>query len=216
MTSVLLFRLFLLLRTTSCLAQFGPNIDVPTDVVAGTPATATILPLNLYNYDPEFVSSYTVYLTAAATSSRLNFGWDFLQEQCTSLFYYPYWTNYPLYAQSSRQYQLTLQRLSCQKPLNLRPHYHDSIRSRVIREHDLSLLNSLLRRPRRSKLRHLSQTFPNRRLHIQRFLQQRHLQPVLRNRQLVAHSTCRLRFGGAGHHSVWKFRLCQKLCGFVF
>ena len=90
MISVHLFGLFLFSFTTSCLAQFGPNIDVPTDIVAGTSVTATILPLNLYNNNPEFVSSYTVYLTAAATSSRLDFGSDFLQEQCTDLSYYPY------------------------------------------------------------------------------------------------------------------------------
>ena len=90
MTSVLLFDLFLFSLTTSCLAQLGPNIIVPTNVVADTSATATILPLKLYNNDPEFVSSYTVYLTAAATSSRLDFGSDFLQEQCTNLSYYPY------------------------------------------------------------------------------------------------------------------------------
>ena len=69
----------------SSLAQFGPDIDAPTEVIAGTPTEATILPLRLYNYDPEFVSSYTVYLTAAATSGSLNLGPDFLQAQCESL-----------------------------------------------------------------------------------------------------------------------------------
>jgi len=64
------------------LAQFGPNIDAPSEVVAGAPTTATVLPVDLYNNDPKFVSSYTLYLTAAATSGRLDFGSGFLQEQC--------------------------------------------------------------------------------------------------------------------------------------
>jgi hypothetical protein len=86
MTSILSFGVCLSLLATSCVAQFGPWIDVPTDIVAGTPATATILPLNLYNNDPEFVSSYTVYLTAAVGANRLGLGYAFLQEQCKNFY----------------------------------------------------------------------------------------------------------------------------------
>lgn len=122
-----LFALCLCLHPFSSLAQFGPYLDAPTDVVAGTPAVATILPLNLYNYDPEFVSSYTVYLTAAATSGRLDLGADFLQEQCEQ-----YLLKLQLTKVHNAYYILTGYRLSGSKYFNLRSHDHHRLRSRVV------------------------------------------------------------------------------------
>lgn len=82
-----LFALCLAVYPLFALAQVSirPDIYAPTEVSAGTPTVATILPVKLYNNDPKFVSSYTLYLTAAATSGRLGLGSAFLHEQCEFL-----------------------------------------------------------------------------------------------------------------------------------
>jgi hypothetical protein len=74
--------LCLCLYISSSLAQFGPWVQVPSSIAAGSLATATVLPVNLVNGLPQYVSSFSIYLTASITANRLDLGPDFLQAQC--------------------------------------------------------------------------------------------------------------------------------------
>lgn len=60
--------------------QLGPIVQVPTNVAAGSLATATVLPVSLAAGSPRYVSSLSIYLAVAASTSRLGSG--VLDAQC--------------------------------------------------------------------------------------------------------------------------------------
>jgi hypothetical protein len=78
--SILVLSLCLSLSIASSVSQLGPFVQVPTNIAAGSLATATILPVSLAAGSPHYVSSFSIYLAVAASTSRLGSG--VLDAQC--------------------------------------------------------------------------------------------------------------------------------------